>query len=136
LLGDGFLAVFGAPVEQPDHARRAVAAALRMETELLALNAEFQNLREPSLEMGIGIDNGEVVAGNVGSGDRLEYTVIGDPVNRSSRIEQLNKSFETRVLVSGRTHRASGLEGGRAVPPVTVKGIQEPLQVFAVGAKA
>lgn len=135
-LGDGFLAVFGAPVEHSDHARRAVAAALRMEAELDALNAELQTGGEPTMEIGIGIDSGEVVAGNIGSGDRLEYTVIGDPVNRSSRIEQLNKSFETRILISERTHRASGSAGGRALPPVTVKGIEEPLQVFTVGAKA
>ncbi len=62
--------------------------------------------------------------------------MIGDPVNVSSRIELLNKSLGTWILVSERTHRSSGLSGGRALPPETVKGIDEPLQVFAVGAKA
>jgi class 3 adenylate cyclase len=135
-LGDGFLAVFGAPVDQPDHARRAVAAALQMEQELASLNAELAGRNEPPMEIGIGIDSGEVIAGNVGSRDRLEYTVIGDPVNRSSRIEQLNKSLETRILISERTQRESGMAGGRALPPVTVKGIDEPLLVYSLGSKA
>jgi adenylate cyclase len=134
-LGDGFLAVFGAPVGYSDHARRALQAALQMERELGALNRELETLAEPPLEIGIGIDSGEVIAGNVGSSDRLEYTVIGDTVNRSSRIEQLNKSMRTRILVSERTYREAQLDGGRALAPVAVKGIDKPLQLFAVGAK-
>ena len=134
-LGDGFLAVFGAPVHHPDHALRAVQAALQMERELATLNEELQAQGEPLMEIGIGIDSGEVIAGNVGAPERLEYTVIGDPVNRSSRIEQLNKSLATRILVSGRTYEAAGITGGRALAPVAVKGIEEPLQLYAVGLK-
>jgi len=134
-LGDGFLAVFGTPVHHPDHARRAVEAALQMEGEMAALNTELSGLGEPLMEIGIGIDSGEVIAGNVGSADRLEYTVIGDPVNRSSRIEQLNKSLGTRILISERTHGEAGIEGGRPLAPVAVKGIDKPLQLFTVGQK-
>src|SRR5271157_115167 len=135
-LGDGFLAVFGAPVHHSDHARRAVEAALQMERGLDALNLELTGLGESPMEIGIGIDSGEVIAGNVGSADRLEYTVIGDTVNRSSRIEQLNKSLGTRILISDRTYGESGVNGGRALPPVAVKGIDQPLQLFTVGSKA
>ncbi len=135
-LGDGFLAVFGAPVQQPDHARCAVEAALQIEKELAAFNTELRSSGEPEIEIGIGIDTGEVIAGNVGSTDRKEYTIIGDPVNRSSRIEQLNKSHATRILISARTHDGSGLGGGRALEPVMVKGIEEPLRVVTVGAKS
>ena len=134
-LGDGFLAVFGAPVHYSDHARRAVEAALKMERELAALNHELTGLGEPPIEIGIGIDSGEVIAGNVGSTERLEYTVIGDPVNRSSRIEQLNKSLGTRLLISERTYQESKVEGGRPLAPVAVKGIEKPLQLFTVGEK-
>jgi len=135
-LGDGFLAVFGAPVPYSDHARRAVEAALHIERELAALNHELTALGEPPMEIGIGIDSGEVIAGNVGSADRLEYTVIGDPVNRSSRIEQLNKSLATRILISGRTYGEAGASAGRALAPVAVKGIDRPLQLYTLGAKA
>ena len=134
-LGDGFLAVFGAPAAYSDHARRAVEAALAMEGELAALNQELAAQGEPPMEMGIGIDGGEVIAGNVGSTDRLEYTVIGDAVNRSSRIEQLKKSLGTRILVSERIYRDAGISGGRALDPVAVKGIDQPLQLFSVGEK-
>jgi len=133
-LGDGFMAVFGAPAPQADHARRAIEAALAMETELAALNAQLRERSQNEVEFGIGIDSGEVVAGNVGSKDRLEYTVIGDPVNRSSRIEQLNKSLRTRILISERTYLASGLDSGRVLPPVPVKGIEEPLKIVTIGA--
>lgn len=134
-LGDGFLAVFGAPVDQPDHARRAVESALDMERELAAFNVELAADAGPPMEIGIGIDSGEVIAGNVGAIDRKEYTVIGDPVNRSSRIEQLNKSQGTRILISARTHELAGIGMGRALAPIAVKGIEEPVRVVAVGTK-
>ncbi len=132
-LGDGLLAIFGAPVRRGDHARRAIEAALQMEIEIQKFCAELRVRGEPEMEIGIGIDSGEVVAGNVGSENRLEYTVIGDPVNRSSRIEQLTKSLGSRILVSERTYESSGLSGGRPLPPVEVKGIAEPLRVVAMG---
>ena len=135
-LGDGFLAVFGAPVPRPDHSRRAVEAALAMERELEGFNRDLEELGELKMEIGIGIETGEVIAGNVGSADRKEYTVIGDTVNRASRIEQLNKLCGTRILVSGRTHKQSGLSAGRALDAVKVKGIEESIQIFALGRSA
>jgi class 3 adenylate cyclase len=132
-LGDGFLAIFGAPVRRNDHARRAIEAALAMEQELQKYNEELRARGEPEMNFGVGIDSGEVIAGNVGSSNRLEYTVIGDAANRSSRIEQLTKTLGARILVSERAYQCSGLAGGTPLPPVEVKGIAEPLRVVAMG---
>jgi adenylate cyclase len=90
--GDGALCIFGAPVDQPDHANRALRAAR-------ALRQELDHLSE-SFDAAIGISSGEVVAGNVGAADRYEYTVIGDPVNEAARLSEEAKSRLGRVLVS------------------------------------
>src|SRR3954451_6785671 len=95
-LGDGFLALFGAPIEDPQAARRAVAAA----REMLEAMAENNAGNEWPLRIGIGIHMGNVVAGNVGSPRRKEYTVIGDTVNFAARLESLNKEFGSQVLIS------------------------------------
>ena len=133
-LGDGFLAVFNAPLDCPGHARRAVEAALGMEQRTAQLNREL-NREGRSLDIGIGIDTGIVVAGNVGAEDRKEYTVIGDAVNQASRIEQHNKVAGTRILISERTWQTSGLDDGRSLPPVMLKGLPEALTLYTVGEK-
>ena len=99
-LGDGFLALFGAPLADPDAARRAVTAAHEM---LEAMQRDNEGSDWP-LRIGIGIHLGEVVAGNVGSPRRKEYTVIGDTVNFASRLEALNKDFGSQLLVSGEVY--------------------------------
>ena len=95
-LGDGFLALFGAPIEDPQAARRAVAAAREMLTAMEENNAG----NDWPLRIGIGIHMGDVVAGNVGSPRRKEYTVIGDTVNFAARLEALNKEFGSQLLIS------------------------------------
>jgi class 3 adenylate cyclase len=135
-LGDGFLAVFGAPGHATDHARRAVEAALAMELSLRTFNQELARAAEPPLEVGIGLDTGEVVVGNVGSRNRLEYTVIGGAANRSSRIEQLNKILGTRILVSEHTYRKCGLGGGRGLGAQKVRGLDQPLILVTIGERA
>ena len=135
-LGDGFLAVFNAPLDCPGHPRRAIAAALEMERRIGELNRELQAESGLTLDIGIGIDSGLVVAGNVGAEHRLEYTVIGDPVNRASRIEQHNKQAGTRILVSEGTWQAAGMEGGRRLPPTALRGLPEPVVLYSVGQKA
>jgi len=133
--GDSLLAVFGAPVPHTDHARRAIHAALAMRNALTAFNAEQAANGEPQVEIGVGIHSGTILAGNVGSPTRMEYTVIGDVVNVASRIDGLNKDWNTDILVSADTWEAAGLNGlisVRAMPPVALKGKSQLTQVYAV----
>lgn len=96
--GDGALCVFGAPADQPDHAARALRAAKAIRAGLVELAHRF-----PGLDAGIGVSSGAVVAGNIGSEDRYEYTVIGDPVNEAARLTEVAKGDPGRVLASKRT---------------------------------
>ena len=130
-LGDGFLALFGAPLDAPDAAHRAVAAAL----EMLAANERANEATHWPLRIGIGIHFGEVVAGNIGSPRRKEYTVIGDTVNFASRLEALNKEFDSQLLISAEVRAALGEDCRDAVSrgDVTVKGYDRPVTVWQLG---
>lgn len=130
-LGDGFLALFGAPLEASDAAHRAVAAGREMLTAMHRINAQTSW----PLRIGIGIHFGEVVAGNIGSPRRKEYTVIGDTVNFASRLEALNKEFGSQLLISATVREALGDDGDDAVAlgEVTVRGYEQPVAVFQLG---
>jgi adenylate cyclase len=130
-LGDGFLALFGAPLEASDAAHRAVAAGREMLTAMDRINAQTSW----PLRIGIGIHFGEVVAGNIGSPRRKEYTVIGDTVNFASRLEALNKELGSQLLISLAVREALGDDGGDAVAlgEVTVRGYEQPVPVFQLG---
>jgi adenylate cyclase len=130
-LGDGFLALFGAPFEAPDAAHRAVAAA----REMLAANERANKATSWPLRIGIGIHIGEVVAGNIGSPRRKEYTVIGDTVNFAARLEALNKEFNSQFLISSAVREALGEEAHDAVPrgEVPVRGYDQPVTVWQLG---
>jgi adenylate cyclase len=130
-LGDGFLALFGAPFEAEEAPRRAVAAAREM---LRAMEAINKGSSWP-LRIGIGIHFGEVVAGNIGSPRRKEYTVIGDTVNFAARLEALNKDFNSQLLISNSVRDAIGHECSDAVPlgEVTVRGYDQPMAVWQLG---
>jgi adenylate cyclase len=130
-LGDGFLALFGAPLEAPDPAHRAVAAA----REMLEANERINETTSWPLRIGIGIHLGEVVAGNIGSPRRKEYTVIGDTVNFASRLEALNKDFNSQFLISEAVRDALGDACGDAVSlgEVEVRGYERPMAVYRLG---
>ncbi|MCW5703118.1 MAG: adenylate/guanylate cyclase domain-containing protein [Xanthobacteraceae bacterium] len=130
-LGDGFLALFGAPLEAPDPAHRAVAAA----REMLEANDRVNKATAWPLRIGIGIHIGEVVAGSIGSPRRKEYTVIGDTVNFAARIEALNKDFNSQFLVSQAVHDALGEDCKDAVAlgEVPIRGYDRPMAVWQLG---
>jgi len=124
--GDAMLVTFNVPVEDPRHADRAVRAAL--EIQQISEDRTFAGV---SLRTRIGINSGMVIAGNVGSGDRVNYTVHGDTVNLAARLEQLNKEYDTGVLISGTT--VSLLNDAYPLEPVgevTVRGKREHVQVY------
>ncbi len=135
-IGDAVVAVFGAPIDQPDKEWRAVAAALAMRERLMELNKRRAARGEPPIGNGVGISTGEAVAGQIGSLERLMYTVIGDTVNVAARLESLTKDYpEHPILINGPT--ADALQDRddlvlKHIGPVQVKGRAEPVDVYAV----
>jgi len=132
-IGDNIMAVFGAPVPAADDAKRAVRAAVRMRQALIELNEKFAAKGRPSLRFGIGLHTGEVIAGNIGSIKRMEYTVIGDAVNLASRLESKTKELGTDILISDATFRACG-DTIVGVPngEIHVKGREQAVTIYAV----
>ena len=130
-LGDGFLALFGAPFEAPDAAHRAVAAA----REMLAANERANHATSWPLRIGIGVHIGDVVAGNIGSPRRKEYTVIGDTVNFAARLEALNKDLDSQFLISSAVREALGEDARDAVDrgEIPVRGYDRPVAVWQLG---
>jgi adenylate cyclase len=132
-VGDMVMALFGAPLDDPRHADHAVDAALDMVGALAALNARWQAEGRPALDIGIGINTGPMIAGNIGSDAIMSYTVIGDAVNLGSRLESLNKQYGTRIIISDATRqRLSSPYQLRPLGDVLVKGKTQPVAIFEV----
>jgi adenylate cyclase len=132
-VGDMVMALFGAPLDDPRHADHAVETALDMIDELQKLNAAWQADGRPPLDIGIGINSGPMIAGNIGSDQIMSYTVIGDAVNLGSRLESLNKQYGTRIIISDRTRaQLTGQYMCKPLGDVVVKGKTEPVAIFEV----
>jgi adenylate cyclase len=130
-IGDAIMALFNAPLENPDHARLACRTALEMTGTLAALGKEWAAQGRPQIRIGIGINTGMAAVGNMGSDRLFDYTAIGDNVNLASRLEGLNKYYGTDILISEGTAR--GLNGDfilREVDLVRVKGKMQPLTIY------
>jgi len=132
-VGDMVMALFGAPLDDEDHAEHAVQTALAMARALNELNSQWQSQGRPTLDIGIGINTGEMVAGNIGSETIMSYTVIGDAVNLGARLESLNKDYGTRIIISDATRtRLKGRYDIHPLGDVIVKGKSKPVAIFEV----
>jgi adenylate cyclase len=128
-LGDGFLALFGAPLADPAAAKNALAAARAMIDAVEAWNKERPT---QALRIGIGIHMGEAVTGTVGSPRRKEYTVIGETVNLAARLEQLTKETGAQVLISSSVHAAVAGDGATDLGPLPIRGYDDKVHVWKV----
>ena len=130
-MGDAIFSVFGAPLAYMDDAIRAIKVAVEMRQKLHEFNRKRKLLGFDETRIGIGIHTGEVVAGNIGSEQRTEYTVIGDTVNTASRIESLNKELGTDILISQDTYDlVKDMVDVKKMPLVRVKGKEKEIQVY------
>jgi len=122
-IGDAIMGFFGAPIRHPDDAERALRAALEMQKVLVKFNSEMKANENPPFKTGIGVSYGWVTVGNIGFEKKMEYTVIGDPVNYGSRLEGLTKMYKQDVIVSASIFmKVKGIIPCRPVDMVSVKG--------------
>ncbi|RMF59841.1 MAG: CHASE2 domain-containing protein [Calditrichaeota bacterium] len=129
--GDAIMAIFGAPLEMPDHALKACATALHMAKRLKSLQADWKSRKLPILQQRIGINSGEMVVGNMGSEIRFDYTAIGDAVNLGARMESANKVYGTQILISEFTyHDVREKVITRQLDMIRVKGREKPVKVY------
>jgi adenylate cyclase len=136
-IGDAIVGVFGAPVQDDDHASQAVLAALSCSERLAELNRTTPAFRGHTLRHRIGLNSGEALVGNVGSGRRFNYTVIGDVVNLASRLEGANKYFATSILASEATVTLTGTAfRWREIDAIRVIGRLQPLRLYEPLAQA
>jgi adenylate cyclase len=138
-IGDAVLAVFGVPLPEADHAARGVEAARELLRQLRELNGELAAVALPPIAIGVGVHTGTVLAGRIGGGGRLEYTVIGDAVNVASRLQTATKDLGVPVAISAETWQAlpAGARTGlRILRAVSVKGRTGPVTVYGLDAPA
>jgi class 3 adenylate cyclase len=129
--GDGILAFFGAPLARPDDPERAIACAIEMQRALIEFNIEQQRRHLPELAMGIGINTGEVIVGNIGSEKRTKYGAVGSAINTAYRIESYTVGGQ--ILISPPTYeRVEAVVGTRGTLEVQFKGLEKPVTLYDV----
>jgi adenylate cyclase len=132
-VGDMVMALFSAPLDDAEHANHAVQAAVDMVKELGELNRAWVAKGMTALDIGIGVNSGDMIAGNIGSSSIMSYTVIGDNVNLGARLESLNKDYKTRIIISDATRTRLTREFDiRPLGDVVVKGKSKAVQIFEV----
>jgi adenylate cyclase len=134
-IGDCVMAVYGAPLYLKNPTEMAVRTALEIQRNINILNQERIRAGEKVVEIGVGINTGEAVVGNIGSEDRLDYTVIGDNVNLASRLQVAANSMGVKILISDKAYEdIASLVKAREIPPLQVKGKREPIQAYIIEA--
>ena len=132
-VGDEVFVTFGAPESYPDNEMNAVFCGIKMMENLSKLNEKYKKKFKREIQMGIGINYGEVVAGNLGSEDRIRYSVTGDTVNTGKRIESITKNYPNSVLISESIfQKTKEVVNAKAWEPLHVKGKKEPIRVYEV----
>ena len=132
-VGDMVMALFSAPLDDPDHAENGVRTAIDMVRELGELNRAWAARGMTQLDIGIGVNSGEMIAGNIGSSSIMSYTVIGDNVNLGARLESLNKDYKCRIIISDATRaRLKNDYDLRPLGGVVVKGKSKAVEIFEV----
>ncbi len=130
-IGDAIMAFWGAPVPDPDHALNACRTAVAMQERLITLRDELRGMGLPEITVRIGLNTGMVIAGNMGSEDLFDYTVLGDAVNLASRLEGANKQFGTGIMISRYTYeKVSDWVEARLLGRISVKGKAEEVEVY------
>ncbi|MCK4782626.1 MAG: adenylate/guanylate cyclase domain-containing protein, partial [Desulfobacteraceae bacterium] len=134
-MGDAIMAIYGAPLDQPDHPARACRSALDMMTSLKELNEKWILEGKTPMDIGIGINTGMMMVGNMGSDQRFDYTVMGDAVNLGSRLEGANKNYKTNILISEYTYeRVKDEFVCMEIDSVRVKGKTQPVKIYQLHA--
>jgi adenylate cyclase len=132
-MGDSVMAIFGAPVPLKDHAFMATKAALEMKKSMAELNRQWMLSGGARLDIGIGINTGEMIVGFVGSETRLDYTVIGDNVNIAARLEPLSRKYNTTIIIGPKTYeRIKDRAIVKDLGKIKLRGIEERLSIYAV----
>lgn len=129
-MGDAIMAFWGAPLDDPDHARHSLDAGMEMVTAVRGLDEAFEAKGWPKLNIGVGLNTGEMSVGNMGSEFRMAYTVLGDAVNLGSRLEGLTKEYGVFIICSETTKAAVKEYAYRELDKVRVKGKNEPVAIF------
>ncbi len=130
-MGDAIMAVYGAPIDMPDHAERAVLSAIEMSEKMKELQAKWKSEGKREVNIGIGINSGEVVVGNIGSNERMEYTAIGDNVNLTQRLESVAEKGQ--ILISSATYeKVKHKVRATMLDPIKVKGKAEKVLAYSV----
>jgi adenylate cyclase len=130
-VGDEIMAFWGAPVEMEDHALKACHAAIEMMEELHKMNKNWEMAGKPTLDIGIGINTGDMVVGNMGSASRMDYTLMGDNVNLGARLEGTNKVYHTHIIISEFTYEyVKNHVVARELDLIRVKGKALPVKIY------